>query len=193
MSLLEILITVTLIAAIGIIVAVLMTRTLKSYRTNQETVRVQDKVAGVMRDFESIARGATEVVTADSDQFEFFTYLAGDAHPAPSKIRYYFEDDTIKKGRIAPEGAGPDYTYPAENEVVEILSEDIISSDTFLYYSDINFDYEDEEASVLEEPASITAVRMVSITISSDKNLNLPPDVITESTLVSLRNLKNNL
>jgi len=193
MSLLETLITITFIAVIGILVVVLLSRTLHSYRSNQETIRVQDKVAAAMRDFESVARGATEVITADSDQFEFYTYLAGDAHPAPSKIRYFFEEDAIKKGRIGPEGSGPDYTYPPENEVVEILSEDIISSELFLYYSDVNFDYDNEEATLLESPISTTAVRMINIRISSDKDPNLPPETITEVTLVSLRNLKNNL
>lgn len=193
MTLLEVLITISFVAAIGILVAVLMGRALKSYRFNQETVRVQDKVAAVMRDFESIARGATEVLSAESDQFEFFSYLAGDAHPAPSKIRYYFEDNSIKKGRISPSGSGPDYTYPAENEKVEILSKDITSSNLFLYYSDVNFDYDFEEATLLEDPVSVTAVRMVSIMVSSDKDPNQAPDVIVEKTLVSLRNLKNNL
>jgi len=193
MSLLEVLITITLVAVIGILVAVLMGRTLHSYRTNQETIRVQDRVASVMRDFESVARGATEVIVAESDQFEFYTYLAGDAHPAPSKIRYYFENNEIRKGRIAPEGEGPNYTYPAENEAIEVLTEDIISEDIFLYYSDVNFDYDNESATLLEEPISTTAVRMVNISISADKDPNIPPDVITEATLVSLRNLKNNL
>lgn len=193
MSLLEVLITISFVAAIGILVAVLMGRTLKSYRFNQETVRVQDKVAAVMREFESVARGATEVITADSSQFEFFTYLAGDAHPAPSKIRYFYDDGSIVKGRVAPSGEGPNYTYPDQDEEFETLSEDIISSDLFNYYSDVNFDYDNPETTLLDDPVSTTAVRMASITVSCDKDPNQVPDVITETTLVSLRNLKNNL
>jgi len=193
LTLIEIVITIALIGAIGLIVVSLTGSSLKNYRVSQETIRVQDKVAAIMRDFESVARGTTEVITAESGQFELYAYLAGDAHPAPSKIRYYFENGTISKGKIAPDGAGPTYLYPAENEEIEVLSEDITEENLFKYYSDVNFDYDNEESTILEEPVSTTAVRMVRISISSDKNLDQPPGEITEITLVSLRNLKSNL
>lgn len=179
-------VVIVLLGVVGIVVATMIVRGFQSYRFSQETIDTQEEAAKAMRDFEKIARGTTQVLVSDPSVYEFYTYLAGDDQPAPSKIRYFVENSEFKKGIIAPVGTGPTFDYPAENENVIPVCENVINGATL-------FNYSNDANEEIPAPVPKDAVRMVEFTITLDKDTSKKPDSITETTQVNLRNLKTNL
>ncbi len=182
----EMTVVIVLLGLVGALVATMIVRGFQSYKFSQETISMQEEAAKCMRDFEKIARGSTEVVTSEPGEYEFYAYLLNDAQPAPSKIRYFTEDGSLKRGVIQPSGAGPVFDYPAANENISGLCDYVTNGDTiFTYYNDSNAE--------ISEPVPKDAVRMVEFSISLDKNTSKPPEAVSQTTKVNLRNLKTNL
>ncbi len=192
-TLIELIITTALILIISLMVMNVLMRSFSAYRYNAEAVKMQDEAARALYDFESKSRGAEEVVTASETQFEFYAYIAGDVRPAPSKIRYFYDDGDLTRGIINPEGAGPVYAYPSESETFKTLSTGVLNQNLFSYYSDADYNYNDDSATKLAFPIDLTLIKMVRLSLEIDYNVSKPPVAANESSLVNLRNLKRNL
>lgn len=185
-SLVELIITAGVLALMSALLSIMIVKGFQSYRFSREVIYTQDQLAKAFRDFESVARGATEVEVSDQDEFIFFTYLPQDVYPAPSRIRYFMDGTTLKRGQIPPSGAMPPYAYPPQDESVKEIVKNVTNGSTlFQYYND--------SSDLIEPPVPPDAVKMVKITVTSDKDSYAKPDAITETTDVSLRNLKTNL
>jgi type II secretory pathway pseudopilin PulG len=185
-TLVEMTVVILILGVIGIVVATMIVRSFQSYRFSQDTIDMQEESAKAMRDFEKIARGSTQVITSDPDNYEFYTYLLNDIQPAPSKVRYFVQNGTFEKGITEPVGPGPIFTYPEENENIMPLSKYVINSTAM-------FKYFNDAGNQIAAPVPKDAVRMVEFTITVDKDTGKKPEAITEKTKVNLRNLKTNL
>jgi type II secretory pathway pseudopilin PulG len=185
-TLIELVLVTGLVAILSALLATLVAQSLKSYRESRQIVELQGNAALAVRDFESITRGATEIITSAPDELAFYAYMVGDDYPAPTLIRYYTENGELLRSTIAPVGEGPTFTYPPENELVNKIIRHVLNADTiFRYYN---------EASVeVVAPTPTDTVRMIRITINVGYTDKATPTDITETTVVSLRNLKNNL
>ena len=182
----EMIVTIFLVSIISLVLAVMVVRGFQSYRISKLIISMQDEAARAMRDFEKVARGATEVLSSEPEEFVFYAYLAGDEYPAPSQVRYYMDGSTLMRGLIPPSGEGPIFNYLEEDEEFRQVAENVINGDLlFKYYNDAS--------GLVEEPVPIDAVRMVEITISIDEDQTILPEPIVEITSVNLRNLKTNL
>lgn len=185
-TLVELLVVVLLLSVIGLVVSAMIARGFENYRFSQIAIDTQENAAKAMGDFEKSSRGTTQVVESSSSVYEFYTYLANDMQPAPSKIRYFVENGEFKKGIIAPVGTGPTFDYPAENENIEPICKHVTNGTLlFNYFNDSNVE--------IPSPVPPDAVKMVQFTITLDKDTSKKPEAITEITKVNLRNLKTNL
>jgi type II secretory pathway component PulJ len=185
-TLIELVVISALVATLSLLMAALIAKSLESYRLSRQTIELQDNAALAIKDFETITRGATEIETSNADELAFYTYLVGDNYPAPSLVRYYIDGDELLRSVISPVGEGPTFTYPEENELISKIIRHILNTDSiFAYYN--------EASGEIAAPVPADAVRMIRITVNVGfANVATPTD-ITETTVVSLRNLKNNL
>lgn len=186
MTLIEIIITAGLFVVISGLMVVMLFQGLKSYRNGRDLIDAQEKVAQALRDFEKSTRGATAVISSDPDELIIDGYLLGDQQPAASRIRYYCQGTSLIKGVIHPQGTGPIFTYPAEEEFSQMVVSNVINCS-------ILFTYMNDASALIANPVPIDAVRMVKLTVSVDKDITQAPEAITASTSVNLRNIKTNL
>ena len=177
-TLIEMVVVTALVMIIAALVSVFLTRSLASYRISRQSVLLEENAAGAMRTFERGARAAIEIQSADSSEFSFLRYTDL-VSEAPVKVRYFV-------GITEPSGSFPIITYPTENESIDLIIDNITNTTTiFKYFDGANIE--------LTDSFNIASVRMVELTISLDKNGELPPAPITQVTKISLRNMKNNL
>lgn len=185
MTLVEITVVIGLIAIMSVIFADYLAKSIKVYRTNKQSVDLEEKSARVMREFELSTRAATELLTASSSELSFYRYYDL-ISVSPTLVRYFMNGTTFKVGKTEPVGTPPNISYPPENESIDFLVEDVINSGTVFRYFDTN-------NTELPLPLDKRLVRMVELSVSLDKNAANPPAAVTESTSVSFRNMKDNL
>lgn len=184
-TLTELIVVVMILSVLTLLISTIIVRSFQTYRFNREGASYQEQALKAMLDFEKNVRGTTEVVSSDPDNFEFYVYLPKDDYPAPSLVRYFFEDNQLKRGVIRPDGAGPVFDYPSANEEVVTVANNITASNVFMYFNDVSVE--------IASPVAIDAVRMVKISLSVDKDVNSAPNAVVEETSINLRNLKTNL
>ena len=184
-TLIEMVVVTALVMIIAALVSVFLTRSLASYRISRQSVLLEENAAGAMRTFERGARAAIEIQSADPSEFSFLRYTDLTSE-APVKVRYFVDGGSFKVGITEPSGSFPIITYPTENESIDLIIDNVTNTTTLFNY----FDGANDE---LSGSFNIASVRMVSLTISLDKNGDLPPAPITQVTKISLRNMKNNL
>ncbi|OQA03005.1 MAG: hypothetical protein BWY68_00861 [bacterium ADurb.Bin400] len=146
---------------------------------------LQEQAARVMREFELSTRAATELVTANPGELEFYRYYDLTS-VSPTKVRYFMNGGTFLVGKTKPVGVPPGVIYPPENEEVDFLIENVVNGSSI-------FNYYDDNNSELTSPFNISSVKMVRLTISLDRNPDALPNMITETTVINLRNMKRNL
>jgi prepilin-type N-terminal cleavage/methylation domain-containing protein len=184
-SLIEMVVVVALVSMITIVVATFLSESIKTYRIKRQSVDLEEKAAHVMREFEITTRAASEITKADGNELIFLRYFDLTS-VSPTQVRYFMDGSQFKIGLTQPSGTEPNIVYPAENETIDLLISDIVNADLL-------FTYFDGSNAELNYPINITNLKMISLSISLDKNGNLPPASITETTKVSLRNMKDNL
>lgn len=163
----------------------------KLFNYNQNELSSLSQAATIMRDFERTTRGASKFESNAFDDnaantLTFYAYQKGDGHPAPSKISYYFTDDTLNKSVIAPvANSGGTYDHPDDdNKKVTAFAGTITNHDIFTYF-DENYSGTGDSLDQPVQPASIRVIK-ISVTVTG----KVPA---SETTAVQLRNLKTNL
>jgi hypothetical protein len=157
---------------------------LKTYRIKNQSVKLEENAATVMREFERSARAASKIITASDNEFTFYRYFDLTS-PEPTQVRYFMVGGSFRVGLTPPHGVQPNITYPATDETIDLLIEDVRNTDLFQYF--------DGNSNQLSSPIDISEVRMANLKITLDKDPDKVPEAITETTSVSFRNLKDNL
>lgn len=184
-SLAEMVVVLALVSIITVVVATFLTGSIKTYRVKRQSVELEEKSSEVMRDFERNTRAATQIIKAESNELVFLRYFDL-ASTSPTQVRYFTVENRFEVGLTEPVGIAPNITYPESNEKIDLIIQDVTNpSSLFKYYNGANLE--------LPFPVNTTDIKMVGLSISLDKNGNLPPSPITEETKVSLRNMKDNL
>jgi len=184
-SLVELVVVIGLVSILSLVVMTMLTRGFSAYRIKKQSVELEEKAAAVMREFEQTTRAATEIETATDNTIAFYRFYDLTS-PSPDRVRYFMENTTFKVGITHPYGVEPDITYPAENETIEMIIENVTNPELI-------FTFYDSAGAEIETITDISSVKMIGLTISLDKDPNNPPNPITETTKVMLRNMKNNL
>ena len=128
--------------------------------------------------------GSYAINQASATSFTFYSDIYDNG--LKEKVRYFLNGTTLQKGVIKPTGSPLAYTG---SETITTLVPNVTNSTIFEYY-DKNYD---GNTAALSTPTDISALRLVKITITIDKNVNQPPAAVTISSQVSLRNIKDNL
>jgi type II secretory pathway pseudopilin PulG len=128
--------------------------------------------------------GAYAVSQASATSFTFYSDIYDDG--LKEKVRYFLNGTALQKGVTKPTGSPLAYTGA---EAVTTLVSNVANASIFDYY-DKNYD---GTTAALSVPVDISAVRLVKITVTIDRNPNQPPSPITLSSQVSIRNIKDNL
>ncbi len=192
-TLLELLVVISILSAVVVLLALLITNSLRSYNFNKRGIEMQDSAAKALRDFENKTRSAEQLVTTEDDELIFYAFIAGDQRPASSKIRYFVANGKLMREIYHPLGTGPTFTYPTEPDETAIIATGLTSSSLFTYYSGNNYNFNNDAATLLAPPVSISLVKMIRITVNIDYDITKPPSASHETTLINLRNLKRNL
>lgn len=129
--------------------------------------------------------GAYTISQASSSSFTFYSDIDNDG--IRERLRYFLSGTNLQRGLIEPSGSP--LTYNSGNEVIKTVASNVTNATIFEYYDK---DY-DGSTAALTSPISIPGVRLVKMTITVDKDINNPPEAMTFSTQVSMRNLKDNL
>lgn len=184
-TIVEMLVATAIISIISLIISGVFSSGNKQYKTGLKRIDLNEKAALAERDFEMITRGATGIISAESDNLSFYTYLIADTHPAPSKINYYLDNGILYRSSIAPVSSDGNFIYPESSKIVKKVTDNVVGTDLFTYFNDANIE--------LSFPVQSDVVRMIRMSITIDDDINRQPESAIQSTAVELRNLKNNL
>jgi prepilin-type N-terminal cleavage/methylation domain-containing protein len=138
-----------------------------------------------IRTASSANTGAYAISAATATSFTFYSDIFDDG--LKEKIRYFLNGTSLQQGIIKPTGSP--LTYNAGAEVITTLVSNVTNASIFSYY-DKNYD---GTTAALATPVDVSLVRLVKITITTDPNPNRSPSPATFTSVVSIRNLKDNL
>ena len=148
--------------------------------------RVLKEMVKELRSASPSSLGAYPIVAASSTSIIFFVNLDGDSHK--ERVRYFLNNNELKKGVIKPSGSP--LTYNQTNEAVVTLVHNMGNgTDPIFEYFDSNYA---GTTTPLVLPVQITSIRLVRITLKIKKDTASYAPVIVSSQ-VFMRNLKDNL
>lgn len=190
LGLLESVVTISIVLTAVVLATSLIYQGLKLYRKSQqenETLTTLKKISKQMvseiREMQTSQQGAYPLETAEEQTLAFYANI--DQDDLIEKIRYFFENDTLKKGVIKP--SGEPLTYNPEEEDIKTLLSDIDTDNSHFSYFDENY-WTNEDP--LPFPVDKNKVRLIKIKLTV-----LIPSTnsdFTITTAAQLRNLKEN-
>lgn len=184
-TLVEVLITISIMAIIGSIVLSFIVMGFKSTRFESEQSIAVETARDSINTMIKEIRGANSSELGDYpisliDDYEFTYYTDIDEDGETEKIRYYLDSLELIKEIIEP-GALKDYTGPpASTTIAQYVNNQ--EESIFIYYDSAN-----------NETGAINEVRMIKIILKINVTPEIAPNDIYVETNVSLRNLKSNL
>jgi len=156
--------------------------------TSQEEARNSFKaMTSEIRSISPSSIGSYPIYEANPNSFIFYSDIDDDG--LKERIRYSLDGNILKKGALKP--SGNPLVYNLANEVISEIIHNI-SNDSTPIFSYYDTDY-DGTTGPLDQPVNIIAIRLVKITVIVNSNSSNPPVLITFTTQVSMRNLKDNL
>lgn len=130
--------------------------------------------------------GSYPLATTASSTFTFYSDIDDDN--LKERVRYFLEGTDFKKGIIHPSGVP--LTYDENDEFIIEVVHDVINTDIFSYY---NSSYDGTaSSSPLAQPVVPSEVRLISVELIVDENVDKPPAAVKVRTQMSIRNLKDN-
>ncbi|MDI6778079.1 MAG: type II secretion system protein [Patescibacteria group bacterium] len=127
-----------------------------------------------------------------ADDFNFIFYSDVDKDDVTEKVHYYLENNLIKRGISNPSGTPP--VYPAEDETVTTLAENVVNTALQPLFCYFNTNYPaDQVNNPLATPVSPVAdIRLIKMDVYVNLDPFRSPDNIRLESYVMLRNLKDN-
>lgn len=190
-TLIELLVAISLLAAIVLAVGVFTDNGFKLWRATRQKVAIEDKVRNALiqmtreiRELKQADTGAFAIESATNQQFVFFANT--DADQATERVRYFYQNNSIQRGVIEPVGSPA--TYPAANEVVTtVVNQVILVGDVFNYF-DQNYT---GTQNPLTFPVDTKNIHLISIHFQIDVDPANSPGPTDVQTQVTPRNLKD--
>lgn len=134
--------------------------------------------------------GSYPIEKADDQEFIFFADIDNDSRV--ERVRYFLEEEMLKKGVINPTDSIP-AEYPIENESIKTIADYIRNNaDPIFYY--YNHDWPlIVEGNPLETPTRLIQTKYMRVFLRININPGKVPQNFELSSGVMLRNLKTNL
>lgn len=124
--------------------------------------------------------GAYPIKQAQNQSFTFYSDIDKDLNV--ERVRYFLEDNILKKGVLKATGDPP--KYQEENEDIRILSRDVRSE------TEAIFTYYDKDNNLVVDLDKYTDIRLIEIELIVNTDPNRPPGEFTLQSNAQLRNLK---
>jgi len=132
--------------------------------------------------------GQFPIVLADENKVTFFSDINNDG--LREKIRYFVATSSLMRGVIKPTGIPA--TYVDSEETLSTVVHDIVNPTSTPVFDFYDSAY-NGTSSPMVSPVDIVSVRLIRITIMIDTNPTRAPAMMTFSSQVMVRNLKDNL
>lgn len=131
--------------------------------------------------------GAFALAQTATSSFAFYSDIDNDG--VRERVRYFLEGDEFRKGIIEPTGSPLVYN-PAHESVVKVIR-DVVATDAIFNYYDSAY-AGGTTTPALAHPVAPANVRLVRVDLTVDANPNRAPSLMTVTTQVTVRNLKDN-
>jgi type II secretory pathway pseudopilin PulG len=158
-------------------------------------------IDNAQKGIEKISKEIREAIQSDSgtyllesaDNFEIIFYSDIDKDDYVERVRYFLQDETLKKGVIKPAGDPINYSGTEDIKNVSHYVKNATSTPLFYFY---NKNYSGKPSDLpLTTPIankSIDEVTLVGIQIEIDVNPQRSPEILTIRSKTQLRNTKQN-
>ena len=190
----ELLVAIAILALIMFGVSSLTSNVFKLRSYNTETLTATDELRRFMKTFVAELRsaepsdnGGYAIASASPTAITF--YSDTDNNGTREQIRYFLSGTTVKKGVTASTGVPPVYS-PAQEELSEVVHNLVGNNPSIFYFYPATYA---GTSTSLTIPVDILRVRLVKAIVTVDADPNRDPGPVTDSTQVSMRNLKDNL
>lgn len=131
--------------------------------------------------------GSFAIAQTATSSFAFYSDIDNDG--VQERVRYFLEGSDFKKGIIEPDG--DPITYDTNNErVIRVVEHVVATTSIFSYYNSLYNGSTSTEP--LADPVTSTDVRLVRADLTVDANPDRAPALLTVTTQVTIRNLKDN-
>ncbi|MCB9805748.1 prepilin-type N-terminal cleavage/methylation domain-containing protein [Candidatus Nomurabacteria bacterium] len=194
-TLLESMFTLFILSLIILAVASFQTDVFRLNRVIHVGLTAQNDIRKIIRPMVDEVRSASEsnlgaypLSETATSTFSFYSDIDNDS--LKEKITYFLDGSDFKKGVIKP--SGNPYIYDTDDEVITEVVHDVLAVDNIFEYYDSSYDGTASSAP-LEFPVSPSSVRLIKIELTVDADPNNPPEAITVTTQINVRNLKDNL
>lgn len=158
------------------------------YRTNNYNLSQMAAVNNARRGMETMIREIREATYSDEGSYpvkeaqdnSFYFYSDIDKDYNIERVRYFLEDDNLKKG--VTKSTETTFQYLDENEEIKILSQTVRNEDEAV------FTYYDSNNNEIEDLGILADIRLIQIKLIINTDPNRPPG---EFTLISNAHLRN--
>ncbi len=197
LTMLEVLLALTILTVIILAWESFMLRSYKGISFGREQLsairyaqKAIDNMTREIREASTAEDGSYALEKADDNEIIFYSDIDEDA--STERVRYFVENNALKKGVVNPTGSP--LTYDTNNEIVTTVAYYIRNSTgepIFTYY---NGDYPlDKVNNPLPTPSRLIDTKLIHVYVKINVDpQRSPTDFVLESD-VQLRNLKSNL
>jgi prepilin-type N-terminal cleavage/methylation domain-containing protein len=187
---------VELLVAIGIMLIVLTGMTTlfvvawksQSYqiKLGQASLIASRGVSKVVKNIRQAQQGGDgSYLLKSGDNFDIVFYANVDNDSAVERVHYYLSGGIFYMG-VANSSPDPPYSYPADDEVISIVSSNVVNTS-----ADYIFEYYDNNAVLMATPVASGSVRMVEVRLLVDVDPFSSPIPVTVKSRTTMRNLVN--
>lgn len=141
-----------------------------------------------LRAAEPSNNGLYSLAAIDHNAITFFSDIDKDG--VRERVRYFMATSSLNRGVIEP--SGTPYIYSSANEKISIVVRDIVNPTTTPVFEFYDKTYQGT-STPLSLPTNISNVRLIKMTIMIDANPVRSPTIMTFTSQVMVRNLKDNL
>ena len=185
-SLVELLVVISLTAALAVPLVIFTYKGMSSYEFLQAQSNTSLELSTLSARMGKVIRGTTGVVATGANTLTVYGYFSPQ-DTTVKKIRYFIAGTNLNIGVTPPTGTAPNFVYAAADEVVTTSRIDLAmgTNDLFTYY--------DDSGNVLPTGFAVSQVKAVGLYVAANprtKQLAVPIQVTTR---VTLRNFKTNL
>jgi prepilin-type N-terminal cleavage/methylation domain-containing protein len=131
--------------------------------------------------------GAFALAQTATSSFAFYSDIDNDG--VRERVRYFLQGDEFQKGVIEPTGSPLVYN-PANESVIKVIKNVVPGDAIFSYYDSAYAGSTTTPA--LAHPVTPVDVRLIRVDLTVDANPNRAPSLMTVTTQVTVRNLKDN-
>lgn len=194
-SLVEMVITVAIVAVISVVSAnfVINGLTVQRYTSEQNEAIAQSRnalktMAGELREMVPSDTGAYPIELVDEQELIFYSDVDNDTYT--ERIRYILNGTNLQRGIVEP--SGDPLSYNPADETFTTFSI-YIQNDTLPVFYYYNEDFpQDTENNPLSHPVDTSQIRMIQMNVFTNVDINRIPETRELLTAVQLRNLKEN-